>query len=74
MTTKERIIGQLDGLDEGQLAAIEEQIERFRPDREADKQARIARQLEEEFRLLDELAAPMSEADKIAFKEAIRGG
>ena len=30
--------------------------------------------LEEELRLLDELAAPMSEEDRAIFEEAVRGG
>ena len=54
MTIKERIIEQLDALDEVQLAAIEEQL-------------RVLG-LKEEFRVLDELAGPMSEEDKAAFE------
>ena len=56
-TTKARIIEQLDKMDEAELVALEKQL----------KKAKL-----EEFRLLDELAAPMSEEDQTMFEEAVR--
>ena len=58
MTIKERIVKQLDGMDEAELAVLE-QIRKI--------------QLEEEFRLLDELAAPMTRKQQRVFEEAVRG-
>lgn len=66
MTTKERIIEQINQLGEAELLEIEKEI------RERASQAKVKRQLEEEFRLLDELAAPMSEEDKTVFRKNIR--
>ena len=57
-SVKERIIKQLDTMDETELTALEQQLRKAR--------------LEEEFRLLDELAAPMSQEDQAVFEEAIR--
>lgn len=65
MTIKERVIEQLEGLDEAELLEIEKDLNRM-------TQARTKRQLEEEFRLLDELAVPMSEEDKAVFEEATK--
>lgn len=48
-------------MDEVQLAALERLLEK--PERE---------KLEEEFRLLDELAAPMSGEDRAIFEETTR--
>ena len=60
MTTKEKIIKHLDTLDESRLAALEKDL------------GIVDRDLEEEFRLLDELAAPMGEEESAAFNEAVR--
>ncbi len=46
MTTKERIIEQLDELDEIQLEAIEKQIKGSKRESEPEKQERIKRQIE----------------------------
>lgn len=60
MTTKERIIRHLDTLDEARLTALEKDL------------GIVERDLEEEFRLLDELAAPMGDGERAAFNEAVR--
>lgn len=52
MTTKEKIIKHLDTLDEARLAALE-------------KDLGIADRDLEEFRLLDELAAPVGEEERV---------
>ena len=57
-TVKERLIDLVEQMDEPELVALERQLRKAR--------------LEEEFRLLDELAAPMSEEDQAVFEEAIR--
>ena len=62
MTVKERVIEQLEAFDETELSEIEKDLQ----------SRRIKRQLEEEFRLLDELAAPMSEEGKAVFEEATK--
>ena len=54
MTTKERIIRHLDTLDEARLAALEQDLRIAKADRDL-----------EEFRLLDELAAPIGEEERI---------
>ncbi len=64
MTVKERVTKQLEAFDETELSEIEKDLQ----------SRRNQRQLEEEFHLLDELAAPMSEEDKAAFKEAVTDG
>ena len=76
MTAKERIIGQLDGLDEGQLAAVEKQIKWFRPEREADKQERIKRQLEALHSVAGMLSGPedYAEFEKYARRRPLFGG
>ena len=76
MTTKERIIRQLDGLDEGQLEAIEEQIKRFRPESEAEKQERIKRQLEAWRGIVGLLSDPedYAEFEKHARRRPLFGG
>ena len=68
MTVKERVIKQWEAVDEAELSEIEKDFQ------SRATQARINRRLEKEFRLLDELAAPMGEADKIAFEEAANDG
>ncbi len=60
MTTKERIIRHLDTLDEARLTALEKDL------------GIVERDLEKEFRLLDELAAPMGEEERTAFNGAVR--
>ncbi len=62
MTAKERVTEQLEAFDETELSEIEKDLQ----------SRRIKRQLEEEFRLLDELAAPMSQEGQIAFGEAVK--
>ena len=76
MTIKERIVEQLDGLDEGQLAAIEKQIQRFRLESEADKQARIKRQLEALHSVAGMLSDPedYAEFEKHARRRSLFGG
>ena len=66
MTTKERIIEQIEQFDETELLDIERELQ------SRVVQAKTRRRLEEEFRLLDELAAPMDEGDSVAFEEATR--
>ena len=61
MTVKEKILERLEAMDEVQLTALERYL-----------QSPEYVKLEEEFRLLDELAAPMSEEDKAVFEEATR--
>lgn len=61
MTIKEEIVEQLDTMNEAQLAALKEYL--GRPER---------KRLENEFRLLDELAAPMSDEDHAVFEEAAK--
>ena len=48
MTIKERIVEQLDDMNEAELVALEQQMQRAkrRSETEAEKQARIERQLE----------------------------
>lgn len=60
MTIKEKIIKHLDTLDDARLKALEEDLGLTDHD------------LEDEFRLLDELAAPMGEEERAAFNEAVR--
>ena len=55
MTTKERIIKHLDTLDEARLTALEQDLGIAKADRD----------LTEEFRLLDELAAPVDEEERV---------
>ena len=62
MTIKEKIVEQLDDMNEAELIALEQFLRKSKE-----------RRLEEEFRLLDILAEPMSEEDKAVFKEAVRG-
>ena len=54
MTTKERIIRHLDTLDESRLTALEQDLGIAEADRDL-----------EEFRLLDELAAPIGEEERV---------
>ena len=61
MTIREKIVEQLDDMNEAELAALEQFLRRSRE-----------RKLEEEFRLLDILAEPMSEEDQAVFEENIR--
>ena len=60
MTIKERIIERLDGMNEAQLKALDQQLEETKREN-----------LEEEFRLLDELAAPMTREQQALFEEAV---
>ena len=62
MTIKEKIVEQLDDMNEAELIALEQFLRKSKE-----------RRLEEEFRLLGILAEPMSEEDKAVFKEAVRG-
>ena len=61
MTIKEKIVEQLDGMNEAELAALEQFLRRSR---ESSRRS---------FAFLDILAEPMSEEDQAAFKEAMRG-
>lgn len=66
MTVKERVIEQLEAFNEAELSEIEKDLQ------SRATQVRVKRQLGEELHLLDELAAPMSEEDKIMFEEAVK--
>ena len=61
MSVKEKIVEQLDDMNEAELAALEQFLRKSKE-----------RKLEEEFRLLDTLAEPMSEEDRAVFEENIR--
>ena len=76
MTTKERIIRHLDGLDEGQLEAIEEQIKWSKRESEAEKQERIKRQLEALRSVAGILSDPedYAEFEKHARRRSLFGG
>ena len=81
MTIKERIIEQLDELDEAQLAAIEEQIKGSRRkgsrrENEAEKQERIKRQLEALQAVAGVLSDPKdyAEFEKHARRRSLFGG
>jgi hypothetical protein len=63
MTVKERVLKRIEELDEARLSELERNLE---------APASKGLTLEEEFRLLDELATPMSEEDRAAFEEATR--
>lgn len=60
MTVKERVMRRIEQLDDAQLERLERDLVGF------------GTGLEEEFRLLEELASPMSEADRLAFEASAR--
>ena len=64
MTIKERIIERLDEMNEGQLAALERQLERSRRESEdgVEKQRRIERQL----KALRDVAGMLSDTEEYA--------
>ena len=63
MTIKERVIRRIEKMDEAQLGNLEKQLEGLASEDGG---------LSEEFRLLNDLAAPMSEEDRRIFEEASR--
>ena len=65
MTIKERIVKQLDGMDEAELAALEEQIERSKGENEIEKQKRIKQQLE----ALRDIAGIITDPEEVAALE-----
>ena len=61
MSVKEKIVEHLDAMNEAELTTLERQLRKSKSEK-----------LEEEFRLLDILAEPMSEEDQAVFEENVR--
>ena len=78
MTIKERIVKQLDGMDEAELAVLEEQIKRAKrqSETEEEKQARIERQLKAFRGIVGLLSDPeeYAEFEKHARRRPLFGG
>lgn len=78
MTIKERIIERLDEMNESQLAALEQQLERSRLENEdeVEKQRRIERQLEALRNIVGMLSDPeeYAEFEKHARRRPLFGG
>lgn len=62
MTIKERMLKHVEAMDEAQLAELEQYF----------KSTSGEGRLDDEFRLLEELAAPMSGEDQEIFEAAVR--
>ena len=78
MTIKERIIERLDAMDEAELAALDQQLERSKREHEseADKRVRIERQLEAFRSITGMLSDPeeYAEFEKHARRRPLFGG